>query len=96
MIRVKVFAADGFYCRVEAKSPHTEYTFQAWFPYSDIKVKHDHNRLSVPSPWCLDDTELKLYEEAFVEYMKILRNPPSHTKKEAIVNKWLLAGKIKF
>lgn len=73
---IKHYAADGFYCRIVAGS----YTFQAWFPYSDYRIKHDNNRLVVPSPHSLDEADLQLYEKAFAKYMWLIRNPPNVAK----------------
>jgi hypothetical protein len=71
-----VFAADGFYCRlIEGR-----YIFQVWFPYSDLKVKHDHNRIAFPSPYRLDSEELDFYDLMYQTFMDILRNPPTYAK----------------
>lgn len=75
---VKHFAAGGFYCRIIAGS----YTFQAWFPYSDLEVGYDNNRLVVPSPRSLDEFDLQVYEQAFAKYMSLIRNPPIIAKAD--------------
>jgi hypothetical protein len=80
MILVTDFAADGFYCRLKAKRLHVDYTFQVWYPYSDLKVKHNWNRIAFPSPASLDSVELEFYDLMYQTFMRVLRNPPTYAK----------------
>lgn len=76
MILQTDFAADGFYLRLKEEP----YTFQVWYPYSDLKVKHDWNRIAFPSPHSLDSEELDFYDLMYQTFMDILRNPPTYAK----------------